>query len=63
LICHVHADFHRRSSPTVFQGDRSMAGSNEFAVTAVLREVKGGRAKFGQFYFAWGCFRVFHCCS
>jgi hypothetical protein len=28
-------------------------------VTAMLREVKGERAKFGQLYFAWGCFHVF----
>jgi hypothetical protein len=43
----------------VFRDDRSLAASNEFAVTAVLREVKGGRAKFGQFYFAWVVFEFF----
>ncbi|CUT11193.1 hypothetical protein BF49_2273 [Bradyrhizobium sp.] len=63
MICHVPADLHPGSSPTESRRDRSSAASNGIAVTALLREVKSGRAKFGQIYCAWGCFHVFCLCS
>ncbi|MCK1405867.1 hypothetical protein IVB40_27255 [Bradyrhizobium sp. 40] len=51
-----------RHQPSSGEIDPS-AASNEIAVTPLLREVKSGRAKFGQLYCAWGCFHVFGLCS
>jgi hypothetical protein len=63
LICHIPADLHPGSSSTGFRRDRSFARIKRDRGHAVLREVKGQRANFGQRYCAWGCFRVFHSCS
>jgi len=63
LICHDPADLHPGSSSTGFRRDRSVRRIKRDRGHAVLREVKGRRAKFGQRYCAWGCFRVFDCCS
>jgi hypothetical protein len=47
-------DRHQLCSTTI----DPLSASGGIAARAVLREVKGGRAKFGQLYFAWGCFSV-----